>query len=206
MTEAILIAVPCYNAQIHSYTTNALFSLGKILNDKGLLSDIITPTGESYLPDVRNKIADTFLISKGFSHLLCLDSDILFDPAEVFSLLEMKVNFAAGIYRLKKQEVEYCYKDSSKTTKNAITEVAYVGAGFQLLTRKLFKNLIASGTISKIKGANGFDIWDFYSPVIKDGFCLPEDFSFCERCSTIKEKIYINRTIHLGHFGGAIYG
>jgi hypothetical protein len=203
---SVLVAIPCYEGQIHSYTANALFSLSKLLGKKGIVSDIITPTGESFLPTVRNKIADTFLISKNYTHLMCIDYDILFDPEDVLTLLDMNVNFAAGIYRLKKQEIEYCYRDNEYTTQNAITEVAYVGAGFSLLNRKLFEKLIDSNIVNKNEGVNGANIWDFYSPVIEDGFLLPDDVSFCRRCIKAKEKVYINRTIHLGHFGGAIYG
>lgn len=204
---SILIAVPCYEGHIHSFTANALFSLGKLLDRRGIRSDIITPTGESYISLARNKIADTFLISKDYTHLFCLDSDILFDPEDLFKLIDMDVNFASGIYRLKKSEIEYCYKDNKNTTTDQeITEVSYVGAGFSLLSRELFNNLINSKTINKLKGINNTDIWDFYSPIEYNGFVVQEDISFCKRCTNIGEKIMINRTIHLGHFGGAIYG
>ena len=203
---AILIAIPCQHGQIHSYTANALFSLGKLLDKKGIVSDIITPSGESGIPWVRNKIADTFLLSAGFTHLMCIDSDILFHQDDVLTLLEMNTNFAAAKYRLKTPEVQYCTAPNLNTTADAVTEVAHVGGGFQLLKRELFEALIKSGTIPKLQGFNNTEIWDFYRELRKDGTLFPEDISFCMKCTRIGEKVMIDNRIQLGHYGGMIYG
>jgi len=209
MNEAvkILIAMPCYNCSCHSYTANALFSLGKLLDKKGIDSDIVSISGDSFIVNVRNKNAETFLQSE-FTHMLCLDSDIIFDPESALLLLEMNVNFASGVYRMKKPEIEYCFGHNDKTNvEDEVFEVAYVGAGFQLLTKQLFFNLIKSGIVRQLNGVKGSaPIWDFYSPLIEQGSLWPEDISFCRRCSAIGEKIWINRRMSLGHFGGAIYG
>jgi len=207
MNPSILIAMPCYDCTNHSYTTSALFSLGKLLDSKGILSDIVTISGESFLPTIRNKNANTFLHSE-HTHMFSLDNDILFDPEAVLVLLEMNVNFAAGAYRLKKPEIEHCFATNTQSnTDDEIFEVAYVGAGFQLLRKELFLNLIKSGLVRQFKGIQGTEpIWDFYSPIVEDGLFLPEDISFCRRCSMVGEKIWINKRINLGHFGGAIYG
>lgn len=203
---AILVAIPCYGGWINSLTTESLFLLREILIKKGINNNLYTHSGESFLPTVRNKIADTFLRSRDFNYLMCIDADIVFNPNDILRLLTISVDFAAGKYRLKKDKVEYCIsgEKESKLGKN-ISEVDYVGAGFQLLSRNCFEKLIESKTIQKERGINGIDIWDFYSSITKDGFLLPEDVSFSQRWTNIGGKIYINNLVELKHFGGKYF-
>jgi hypothetical protein len=199
----ILFATPCYGGWIHSYTANSIFSAGKLLAGHGIASEILTPSNESNLPVTRNHIATSFL-DLGYTHLMCIDADIQFAPADVLKLLDMRVDFACGAYSYKNITGKLCFEPCDETTAESITEIMQVGAGFQLLTRELFLQL-APHTEPV------YSIWpnrlipDFYSPIKKNHHQYPEDVSFCIRWRNFGGKIWLNRNIKLGHYGGYSY-
>jgi hypothetical protein len=201
----ILVAVPCYGAQMHSYTASSLFSLSKLLTKKNIACDIITPSNESFIPSTRNHIAASFL-DLGYTHLLCIDADIQFRPKDVLVLLDMDVEFAAAPYRLKKwQKVELCVNPCEETTDEPITKVNYVGAGFNLIKKSVFEKLNKVTTL--IHGPNRILIHDYYSPYIdnENKLLVHEDAAFGMRWRKIGGDIWINRNIKLGHYGGISY-
>lgn len=201
---AILVAVPCYGGNMHSYTASSLFSLGSLLQKNNIPHGIITPGGDP-ISAVRNHIAFTFL-DFGYTHLMYIDSDIQFDPNSVLTLLNMNVEVAAAAYRLKKWEkVELCFSPCEETTDDIITEVDFIGCGFQLVKRSVFEKL--NETAADIRGWGRIKCKDYYSNYIDttENMITTEDVAFCRRWRQIGGKVWMNRSIKLGHYGGISY-
>lgn len=200
----ILFAIPCYGGWMHSYTSSSLFSTAKILARAGIATEILTPSNESNLAATRNHIATSFL-DLGYTHLMCIDADVLFAPKDILTLLDMEVDFACAAYTHKNQQKKLCFEPCAETTPDPITEIMQIGAGFQLLSRGLFMRLAPH--VDRV-----LSIWpnrpvpDFYSPITENFQQGQEDVSFCMRWRRIGGKIWMNRAIRLGHYGGYVYG
>lgn len=192
---SILIATPCYNASIDSNTAGAIYASGLLLKDKGIKNGLYFVNNESYITSARNRIAYEFLTSD-FTHLMCIDADIGFQPTDILSLLEMGKEFAAATYSTKN-------KNSRPTVVfSPQKEVEYIGMGFVLLKKSVFEK-IAPTTEKLISPATWGNVWyyNFFGPIIKDNVLLTEDFSFCQRWRNVGGKIYLNEKIKLIHYG-----
>jgi hypothetical protein len=99
----ILIAMPCYGGQVMVETSKAVMDLRTLLGSKGISSEWFTLTGESLIPRARNACVAYFL-AKSFTHLLFIDSDIVFDPSSVLNLIDKDKDISGGAYPIKKLE------------------------------------------------------------------------------------------------------
>jgi len=106
----VLIAMPCYGGQVVVETTKAVMDLRVLLGSKGVSSEWFTLTGESLIPRARNACVAYFM-AKSFTHLLFIDSDIIFDPASVLKLIEKDKDISGAVYPTKKLEIaDVCEK------------------------------------------------------------------------------------------------
>ncbi|MEM9062633.1 MAG: hypothetical protein AAGD13_19405 [Pseudomonadota bacterium] len=92
----LLISMPTLG-QISTHTTKTLIGLTQYLARKGVafafetyeFSDIVFS---------RNQLICSFFTKKQFTHMLCLDSDMAFEPKAVQRLIDFNVDFAATAY------------------------------------------------------------------------------------------------------------
>ncbi|MEL6997124.1 MAG: hypothetical protein AAFP68_02595 [Pseudomonadota bacterium] len=94
--KILLISMPTLG-QISTHTTKALIGLTQYLQRNGI------PFGfETYeFSDIvfsRNQLICSFFTKKQFTHMLCLDSDMAFEPQAVQRLIDIDVDFAATAY------------------------------------------------------------------------------------------------------------
>jgi hypothetical protein len=97
---SICVATPAYGEQVSVYYTRSLTRLFAI----GAAYDIpilyATMGNESLVTRARNRLVDSFLETTS-THLLFIDSDISFDPMDVFRLALHKKELVAGPYPAK---------------------------------------------------------------------------------------------------------
>jgi len=95
----IMVGMPVYDNKLYLPVANKIMELKDYLaaRDVGM---IWAATCSTYIESGRNIIADTFMQSD-CTHLIFIDSDILFEPYHVWQLLEADQEVVAGLYPVK---------------------------------------------------------------------------------------------------------
>jgi hypothetical protein len=96
----VMFATPCYISAVSMNYVTSIFGLTLDSAHLGLRC-ILHMHSESLITRGRNNIVAEFLRREEFTHLFWIDSDITFDSASVFRLLQADRDVAAGIYPIK---------------------------------------------------------------------------------------------------------
>ena len=140
----IFIATPCYGGLVYSsytqsYYTLVCYYLLKILN-------LIKFINNQIVTRARNMLCSLFMADDSFTHMLFIDSDIVWQPNNVLMLLEHNLECVIGVYPnkryIKNNDNEIGLLPSSVFMKNDekyenLLNVKYAAAGFMLLKKVL---------------------------------------------------------------------
>lgn len=99
MTRSIFIAVPCYAAPETQFIAS-LRRLERTLAKLGMRYAVVELTGESLISRARNRLIAIFEASD-FTDFLFLDSDLVFEPADVLRLVQSEHGLCAAPYPAK---------------------------------------------------------------------------------------------------------
>lgn len=93
----LFVATPMYGGQCHGLYAKAALDLQTLCMRHGVDIRFSFLFNESLITRARNYLVDEFLRS-GFTHLLFIDSDILFNPEDVLALLALDKDIVGGPY------------------------------------------------------------------------------------------------------------
>lgn len=96
----IMIATPCYGGMIHEPYLRGLTGLVAELSGAGIPINLSTVINESLITRARNELVKHFMMTD-CTHLMFIDSDIGFSPADVLRLIEHNKDIVVGAYPLK---------------------------------------------------------------------------------------------------------
>ncbi len=145
---------------------------------------------------MRAPISPTFSITTPTRRtLLWVDADIGFHSGDVAKLVALQTEFAAATYPKKTLPLRYsCALPTEGIVWNkshTAIQAAYVGSGFQLLSRSVFERIAKkfpelkysprseSRAITPKEAAGSFHYYDTYTD--KNGMLVGEDYAFCQR-------------------------
>ena len=167
----ILLPLICYGGMCHTeFAMNVMGTLLGIQRQKNMEMSISPINFESLISRARNASA-AWALSEDFTHLLFLDSDISFDPVDIFRLLEADKDVAVGLYPKKyynrsKMEslakhsphvfdaqeswkplatdfsTEFNIKNFQQAKEGKIFTVDYAATGFMLIKTDVFRKII----------------------------------------------------------------
>ncbi|MBN1941076.1 MAG: hypothetical protein JW772_02740 [Candidatus Diapherotrites archaeon] len=151
----------------------------------------------------RNVLVENFLKSD-CTHLLFLDSDMVFPPNIVELLLKHDKEVVSGLYFLRKMLLpsfrmlnkEGNYQSSYDFPKNELVKVDATGLGCMLIKRKVLEKVD-----SENKGKPLF--FTKYDKGMRTKV-HGEDTAFCELVKKAGFEIYVDTGLILGHYGGII--
>ena len=150
----LFVPLICYN---HTCNTEYMMSIFKLLNtvkDKKINCSFYPIFFESLVSRARNAAVAHFLEDKENTHLLFIDSDIMFEPEDVLKLLKSGKEVIAGIYpkkyitweRLKNnpeaERVDFPVGGNVKMTEDNFLEMDYLPTGFLLISRTAIEKII----------------------------------------------------------------
>lgn len=121
-------------------------------------------------------------LEEGCSHLLFVDSDVMFPHDAINKLIAHDVDIVGARYNKRILPIESTVKGEFKE----LTEVPFVPTGFLLINMEVFKK-IGKPYFSFEDGAESEDVY-FCDKAIKNGF-----------------KVYCDPTIEIGHLGTAVF-
>ena len=215
----VFIPLICYN---HTCNTEWMMSILKLLNsakETGLNMSFYPIFFESLVSRARNAAVAHFLEDEENTHLLFIDSDIIFEPEDVYRLIQAKKDVIAGMYpkkyivwdRLKKdpnaERVDFPIGGEIKVTDDDFIESGYLPTGFLMIKRKAILKLIEQHPELKYKNdidGYGFDNDNFYNLFnagIRNGIYESEDWGFCSLWKESGGQVLIHPDINLKHVG-----
>jgi len=167
----ILLPLICYGGMCHTeFAMSVMGTLLAIQGQQKIEMSVSPITFESLISRARNASV-AWALSDDFTHLLFLDSDICFDPADIFRLLEADKDVTVGLYPKKyynRSKMENLAKhsphvfDAKESWKSLATDfstefsidnfrqvkmgemftVDYAATGFMLIKTDVFRKII----------------------------------------------------------------
>lgn len=170
----IFIAIPTYGGTPIEFAQ----CLMKLQADPPCDYSMIFMPGDSLVSRARNSLTSEFLKSD-CTHLLFIDSDLIFSSGQINRLIDHDEDLVAGFYPKKKEgAVEWvCNALVNAPLPCGLQEVRYMGTGFMLVKRVVFERMIAAfgremGYISDSTKHAEFDFWSV------GGHASPDDGNF----------------------------
>ena len=215
----LFVPLICYN---HTCNTEYMMSILKLLNtakETGLNMSFYPIFFESLVSRARNAAVAHFLEDPENTHLLFIDSDIIFEPEDVFKLLQADKEVIAGIYpkkyivwdRLKKnpeaERVDFPMGGSLTMTEDNLIELDYLPTGFLLISRTAIEKIITAHPELKYRNdidgymSAGDNFYDLFKVGIRNGIYESEDWGFCSLWKGVGGKVLIHPDINVKHLG-----
>jgi hypothetical protein len=203
------IAMPCYGG----IPVEAALSIMRADRELPFPHAIQLTRGDSLVSRARNRLAADFMESVDCTHLLFIDSDVVFEPEHIVRLLSHDEAIVGGLYALKTGAFHWCVDGILKPRQDGLVEVRHTGAGFMAVKREVFERMIeAFGpeigyTAYDCEGGRTehdfFRVGVFHEQENKVSRLYSEDWGFCERARELGYKIYVDPKIALKHIGQA---
>ena len=218
----LFIPLICYN---HTANTEWMMSTMKLLNyvkNKEIATTFYPIFFESLISRARNAAVAHFLQDKESTHLLFIDSDIIYEPEDVIKLIESKKDVVGGMYPKKYIKWEHIKKNpdaervdfpvgTSIINKDGFIETKYAPTGFLLISKNAINKLIKAHP--ELKYQNDIDgygygegFYNLFNAGVRNGVYESEDWGFSSLWRNLKEKVYIHPEVNLKHVGWHEYG
>ena len=171
--------------------------------------------GDAAVGRLRNYLTSDFLDSD-CTHMLFVDSDILFTADQIGRLASRDLDIVGGLYPKKAQgEVQWVLNtlpEQNSIGEDGLMEVRYIGTGFMCVARRVFERIIAEKGESirytdDCDGKKRYDFWSFGTYEYPDGSkrYLSEDWWFCQLARDLGFKVWADTNIRLKHSGSVVY-
>jgi predicted O-methyltransferase YrrM len=170
--------------------------------------------GYSAIDKARNQMATDALV-QGFSELMWIDSDIVFDPNDVDRLRAHNLPIACGLYTKKGPRQFACeLLPGTKTVQfgrsGGLIEIRYCGFGFTHVRREVFQAINKQFTLPSCNRRFSSVLIPFFTPMTvdetSDPWAVSEDYAFCERARRSGFQVIADTRIRLWHVGAYRYG
>ncbi len=224
----LVVGTPCYGGQVTSGYFSSVLKLQEVCQKEGLALTFLMPDGGNLIQKARQELVSSFLDIPGASHLLFIDSDISFEPEQVFRLLGFKADVTAATYPLKNinwDKVRAAVMAGNQKLESAglqyVLETAQplqilegfvralsTGTGFLLIKRSVFVSMMehypelrySTGKEGQERGNSAFAFFNCRIDGV-DGPYLSEDYSFCRLWTQMGGEIWVDLESRLTHHG-----
>jgi hypothetical protein len=176
MTDQIqlVIATPCFGGQVASIYASSIFALQSALRTKSNVGlKVHLRDGDALITRARANLVTLFLDDPDATHLLFVDADIGFTPAQVFRLIESGADVVAGVYPIKRvnwdkarlamgagrpnlaaASLDYVLEvdDPDRVVVvGGFTRLRYAGTGFLMIRRHVLERMCAHPNYASLK-------------------------------------------------------
>lgn len=216
VTRSLFLAMPAYR-NIDVFTCQALLKLtAEQLTKAEFGLKIKMHIGECPIGRARNDLTHEFLQSD-CTHILFVDSDIIFSYEQVKKILENDEDIIGGFY-VKKQDgpvapVCNTLNGVDKPRHDGLVRVKYMGTGFLRISRKVFEVMIQERPeLAYIDDRDGktvkHDFWRMgvaLDCVTGMKRWLSEDWQFCQFAIECGFNVWADASILLQHSGSITF-
>lgn len=183
----LLIAIPTLDYIISDFVI-CLTDLIQKLKDDGVDFEVKIRSG-SLVHIARDKLS-RYAIKKKFTHVLWLDSDMIFRPTLLEDLMECGKDFVSGIAHGRRSPYTSCLFKNLNPIERFET---YPTEPFKVVACGFACVLIKTSILEKVMIANG----TAFTPTAHAG----EEVEFCKRARALGFEIWAEPMVRLGHVG-----
>jgi hypothetical protein len=163
----LVVGTPCYGGQVsHLYTASLLKLQQACTQAGGIHLSVLMQGGDALITRARQNLVAHFLGDAEATHLLFIDADIAFEPAQVFRLLAFDAEISAAVYPIKRIDWPRVQRQAASKpanleaaalsyvlefddparidTRDGFAKARYAGTGFLLIRRAALLKLIAA--------------------------------------------------------------
>lgn len=209
--KKLMIASPCHHGKCDVKFTLSLIQSLYLLDHSNIQTQILLPSTGSILSKERNDIIEAFWKSD-CSHLLCVDSDVSWEPDAPLKFLQYDTDIIGGVYPARRNndtlpkfmflpETDYSGRLTQKPNSTLLKMIG-IPAGFMMISRDCVKKMRDFYPEKKYKGSNNFeDAFAFFNTEIRDGMMWGEDYIFCKNAIDAGIDIWCDPNIMFEHAG-----
>ncbi len=205
----IFIATPAFDGKVTVPYACSLCDTRLYLAANAIETVVRVHTSGSLLVRERNDLVKAFLETDA-THMMCIDSDIGWDPMSIKKMIDHNEDFVASLYPARGEKCflfrgVYGENKRMAVSEKKLLEMEYIPAGFMLLKRCVLEGMIAhfpelyyEPKDENLKHTRGHHL---FAVELWDGEFWGEDYVFCRRARQAGFKIWIDPTIVLDHAG-----
>jgi len=187
----LLIAVPCMD-YLHAEFVKSLQKLTMHLCREGVNFTVEIHSG-SLVYFARNRMANK-AVDEGYTHLLFMDSDMVFDETIVETLEFSGKGMVCGVFHSRRPPYGSCIFKSLKPVER-FTPKDYGVEPFRIMGCGMACTMISSEILRAVRQRFG----NCFDPAIYDGITMGEDTAFCWRVNNVGEEMWCDPTAKIGH-------
>lgn len=209
--KSVFIGLPAYDFKVSLKLAVSLARFAQAAPQHGVDVNIGSVCGCSVVSRARNLLVKDML-DAGSDYLMFIDSDINFEPDDIFRLMawaqDSKKGIVAGVPRVRDVKKTYIadldHDENGDLTMNAMGLVRgkRVATAFMLIQRSVITDMMSANPdwnyFDKRCGKEVPALFDF--KLTAEGY-IGEDFLFCDRTRELGYEVWIDPTIALGHMG-----
>lgn len=208
----VMIATPCGDGRYERLFMQSLFGTIEVLRQCGAVVNFAEIPYCSDIALARNKIFGQFYRS-GATHLLSIDSDMGWSPADVVKLFGYKRDFVAVAGPRKVFPPSFAVRNTGdngmalplRQDGDGLFEVSHIGMAFTLLTRDWADRMVQAYSDLEYAGDDGRTDYAIFNPMVVRRRYMSEDFAACERWHALGGKVYVDASISLQHVGSFVW-
>lgn len=204
--QKLFVGLPVYG-HVDPYFVQ---SMHRLLQEPPCSLVVKYEVGDSLIPRARNRLAHEFLESD-CTHLLFIDSDLIFSAAHVKRLMSHVEPLVGGFYPKKQSGPPHWVCNYSlpvpEPRTDGLQELVYIGTGFMRISRIVFEQMLKQfGPAIEYRCDETSRLeHDFFSVGAFKGRYLSEDWYFCQRWRELGGKVWGDTKFFLKHVGTKIY-
>lgn len=187
----LLIGVPTLD-YINVEFVKCLFALIQRLRDDGITFDLDIESG-TLVYIARERIAHK-AINEGYSHVLWLDSDMVFKPDILDDLMFSGKNFVSGVYHARRKGYASCIFSSIDVEHDGVKHIEKYPTSTFRIAGCGFGCVLTATDVLKTVCLNAETC---FTPLKNYG----EDLAFCKRASDLGFEIWCEPSAVCGHIG-----
>ena len=158
----------------------------------------------------RNILTANFL-ETDCTHLLFVDADIAFSPADIARISSHDEPVVGGMYPLKntRPATDWCgngLDEPAPERADGLRQVKYIGPGFLCIARGVFEQIILQ-LGDALRYRQDFPPrrveYGFWRDSVRKGRFLTEDWTFCDVWNDLGGKVFMDTHVVLRHAGRA---
>ena len=210
----VVFATPMLDGNMRAECHHSLVATYILLIKQAIDFDELTISDCPYLPVARNTLVAMFMDDPKATDLFFIDSDVGFDASAVLRILSRPEKIVAGIYPLKKDEMEYPVRlkteDGVPVGRDGLIEGELLPTGFMRIKRVVFERMAEAypqlkyeENVVRVRGSGvngGYDFFNMGSDQERKRWTT-EDYAFCQRWRDIGGQLWVYPDIDFTHVG-----